>query len=116
MQFYTIANTAFSLSNANPKKSPLVHKVNVYADWCKKYAKAVKELPKMGADKSQYYDKELFFDAVIIDEAQDLASEWIDTLLGLLRDKEHGFARVFYDPAQRLYAKRDGIENVQVKA
>lgn len=111
--------------------------VNVYADWCKKYAKAVKELPKMGADKSQYYDKELphafssaqvklfkdkklrekmFFDAVIIDEAQDFASEWIDTLLGLLRDKEHGFARVFYDPAQRLYAKRDGIENVQVKA
>lgn len=137
MQFYTIANMAFSLSNANPEKSPLVHKVNVYADWCKKYAKAVKELPKMGADKSQYYDKELphafssaqvklfkdkkqrekmFFDAVIIDEAQDFASEWIDTLLGLLRDKEHGFARVFYDPAQRLYAKRDGIENVQVKA
>jgi superfamily I DNA/RNA helicase len=33
-----------------------------------------------------------------------------------LRDKEHGFARVFYDPAQRLYAKRDGIENFQVKA
>ena len=111
--------------------------VNVYADWCKKYAKAVKELPKMGADKSQYYDKELpkaftnaqtklfkdkkqrekmFFDAVIIDEAQDFASEWIDTLLGLLRDKERGFARVFYDPAQRLYANRDGIENVQVKA
>lgn len=111
--------------------------VNVYADWCKKYAKAVKELPKMGADKSQYYDKELphafsnaqvklfkdkklrekmFFDAVIIDEAQDFASEWIDTLIGLLRDKERGFARVFYDPAQRLYANRDGIENVQVKA
>lgn len=111
--------------------------VNVYADWCKKYAKAVKILPKMGADKSLYYDKELpqaftnaqsklfkdkklrekmFFDAVIIDEAQDFASEWIDSFIGLLRDKERGYARIFYDPAQRLYAKRNGIENAQVKA
>ena len=111
--------------------------VFVYADWCKKYAKAVKNLPKMGADKSLYYDKELphafreaqakmrkdkklrekmFYDAVIIDEAQDFASDWVDTLIDLLRDKDHGFVRVFYDPAQRLYASRDGIENAQVKA
>ena len=111
--------------------------VNVYADWCKKYAKAIKSLPKMGTDRSHYYNKELpqaftnaqaklfkdkklrekmFFDAVIIDEAQDFAGDWIDTLIGLLHDKDRGFVRVFYDPAQRLYANRDGIENAQVKA
>ena len=111
--------------------------VNVYADWCKKYAKAIKSLPKMGTDKSKYYNSDLpqaftsaqtklfkdkklrekmFFDAVIIDEAQDFASDWIDSFIGLLLDKERGFVRVFYDPAQRLYANRNGIENAQVKA
>lgn len=111
--------------------------IHAYSEWCKKYAKAVKILPKMGKNVSQYYDKDLpqaftqakkimrkdkklrekfFFDAVIIDEGQDFAGEWVDTLVDLLRDPERGTVRFFYDPAQRLYGTRDGIENAQVKA
>lgn len=111
--------------------------IHAYSEWCKKYAKAVKILPKMGKDVSQYYDKDLpqaftqaklvmrkdkkmrekfFFDAVIIDEGQDFAGEWVDTMVDLLRDTERGIVRFFYDPAQRLYGTRDGIENPQVKA
>ena len=111
--------------------------IHAYSEWCKKYAKAVKILPKMGKNVSQYYDKDLpqaftqakkimrkdkklrekfFFDAVIIDEGQDFAGEWVDTLVDLLREPERGTVRFFYDPAQRLYGTRDGIENAQVKA
>jgi len=111
--------------------------IHAYSEWCKKYAKAVKILPKMGKDVSQYYDKDLprlfsqankimrqdkkmrekfFFDAVIIDEGQDFAGEWVDTMVELLRNTERGVVRFFYDPAQRLYGSRDGIENEQVKA
>ena len=105
--------------------------VHAYSEWCKKYAKAVKILPKMGKDAAQYYDKDLphalkqatkmmrkdkkmrekfFFDAVIIDEGQDFACEWIDSLTELLRDSERGIIRFFYDPAQRLFGARNGID------
>ena len=99
--------------------------VHAYSEWCKKYAKTVKILPKMGKDASQYYDKDLpqalkrekfFFDAVIIDEGQDFAGEWIDSLTQLLRDPERGIMRFFYDPAQRLYGTRNGIDSEQIKS
>lgn len=110
--------------------------VHAYSEWCKKYAKAAKILPKMGKDASLYYDKELpqafrqsakvlrkdkksrekfFFDAVIIDEGQDFAGEWVDSLMDLLRDPVRGIVRFFYDPAQRLYGTRNGIDCEQVK-
>ena len=112
--------------------------VNAYSDWCEKYTKVADNRPEMGTDKSLYYDIELpqafakaqsklhkdkkqrekfFFDAVLIDEAQDFSSIWIDTLISLLQDTERGLVRVFYDPAQRLYNDgRNGIDNEQVQA
>ncbi len=112
--------------------------VNAYSEWCEKYTKAADNRPEMGSDKSLYYDIELpkafekaqsklskdkkqrekfFFDAILIDEAQDFSSVWIDTLISLLQDKERGLVRVFYDPAQRLYdSGRNGIDNEHVQA
>lgn len=109
--------------------------VNAYSVWCEKYAKAAKILPKKGTDQNEYYEntlphafarakkmlrnnkktrEKLFYDAVIIDEAQDFTSEWIDSIIELLQHAERGVVRIFYDPAQRLYGLRNGIENKQV--
>lgn len=111
--------------------------VYAYSEWCEKYVRAAKLKIKKGGDRSQYYDKELpqafvkaqkilakdkkkrekfFYDAIIIDEGQDFASEWVDGFIGLLHNQEHGIVRFFYDPAQRLYASRNGIDNAQVES
>ena len=111
--------------------------VYAYSEWCEKYVRAAKLKIKKSGDRSQYFDKELpqafvkaqkilakdkkkrekfFYDAVIIDEGQDFASEWVDGFIGLLHNEEHGIVRFFYDPAQRLYASRNGIDNAQVDA
>lgn len=110
--------------------------VLAYSEWCEKYVRAAKVKVAKSGDRSLYFDKELpqafvkaqkilakdkktrekfFYDAVIIDEGQDFASEWVDSFLGLLHNEEHGTVRFFYDPAQRLYASRNGIDNAQVE-
>lgn len=111
--------------------------VYAYSEWCEKYVRAAKLKIKRGGDRSLYFDKELpqafvkaqkilakdkkkrekfFYDAIIIDEGQDFASEWVDGFIGLLHNEEHGIVRFFYDPAQRLYASRNGIDNAQVES
>ena len=111
--------------------------VYAYSEWCEKYVRAAKVKVAKSGDRSQYFDRELpqafvkaqkllakdkkkrekfFYDAVIIDEGQDFASEWVDSFIGLLHSEEHGIVRFFYDPAQRLYASRNGIDNAQVDA
>lgn len=111
--------------------------VYAYSEWCEKYVRAAKLKIKKGGDRSLYFDKELpqafvkaqkilakdkkkrekfFYDAIIIDEGQDFASEWVDGFIGLLHNEEHGIVRFFYDPAQRLYASRNGIDNAQVES
>ena len=111
--------------------------VYAYSEWCEKYVRASKVKVAKGGDRSQYYDRELpqafvraqkvlakdkkkrekfFYDAVIIDEGQDFASEWVDGFIGLLHNQKRGIVRFFYDPAQRLYASRNGIDNAQVQA
>lgn len=114
--------------------------VLAYSEWCEKYAHAAKirvKKPTAEKAKSDYYEQELprafveaqkllrgskktrekfFYDAVIIDEGQDFASDWVDSLISLLRSSEQGVVRFFYDPAQRLYARNNGIDNAQVAA
>jgi hypothetical protein len=111
--------------------------VYAYSEWCEKYVRAAKLKVDKSGDRSQYFDRELpqafvkaqkilakdkkkrekfFYDAVIIDEGQDFASEWVDGFIGLLHNQEHGIVRFFYDPAQRLYASRNGIDNAQVES
>ena len=112
--------------------------VLAYSEWCEKYVRLAKiklDKPTSGEKLQEYYDKDLpqafvkaqkilfkdkkqrekfFYDAVIIDEGQDFASDWVDGCIGLLHDAGRGVVRFFYDPAQRLYAKRNGIDNPQV--
>ena len=111
--------------------------VHAYSEWCKTYAKAAKLEVSNKGDASEYYDRilpaafckaqkvlakdkkkreQFFYDAVIIDEGQDFASDWVDSMISLLKVPERGMVRFFYDPAQRLYGKRNGIENSQVAA
>ncbi len=56
-----------------------------------------------------------FFDALLIDEGQDFENGWLDTALKLLKDREGGTVRFFYDPAQTLYA-RDVLGNATINA
>jgi len=54
------------------------------------------------------------YDAIIVDEGQDMRDEWWASLEFLLRE-ESGFFFVFHDPSQNLYARSitlpDGMEN-----
>jgi hypothetical protein len=43
------------------------------------------------------------YDAVIVDEGQDLRAGWADLLEGCLRDPAHGTFVVFHDPAQDIF-------------
>lgn len=111
--------------------------VNAYSEWCKKYAKAAQLDIRNNGNPDKYYNTDLpqgfdraqkilkknkktreqfFFDAVIIDEGQDFTSGWVNSMISLLKAPEQGTVRFFYDPAQRLYGKRDGIDNGQVLA
>ena len=109
--------------------------VCAFSEWCKTYVKAAKLEVTNKGDKSEYYDRILpdafrkaqkvlfkdkkkreqyFYDAVIIDEGQDFTSDWVNGMISLLKNPDRGIVRFFYDPAQRLYGKRNGIENEQV--
>jgi Nuclease-related domain/AAA domain/UvrD-like helicase C-terminal domain len=48
-------------------------------------------------------DDEERFHAVIVDEGQDFALGWLESLQLLLRDTDHGVFWVFHDPAQALF-------------
>ena len=43
------------------------------------------------------------YHAVIVDEGQDFAIGWLESLQLLLRDQDHGVFWVFHDPAQALF-------------
>src|SRR5690606_2318225 len=50
------------------------------------------------------------FDAIVVDEGQDLDQEWWLPLLDLLRDRERGIVYVFGDANQDLYHAREPAE------
>jgi hypothetical protein len=50
------------------------------------------------------------FDAIVVDEAQDLDAVWWLPLLDLLRDRTHGIVYVFGDANQDLYHAREPDE------
>jgi ATP:corrinoid adenosyltransferase len=72
------------------------------------------DLPDYGKDPPQeYWRYELpaalmeagaaKYDALIVDEAQDLHTDWLDALTTVLRDPEHGSVWLFLDDNQRVY-------------
>ncbi len=54
-------------------------------------------------------NKGLLFDAIIIDEAQDLKETWLETLLLCLKDLETGRVFVFADDNQNLYENTQNL-------
>ena len=48
-------------------------------------------------------DLDARYHAIIVDEGQDFALGWLESLQLLLHDSEHGVFWVFHDPAQALY-------------
>ena len=87
-------------------------------------AKAGIELPKFADDETpppSFFEQTLpdalveaaailgeQFDAVIVDEAQDLRTEWLDSLLVILRDPEKGAIWLFLDDNQDVFGS--GLE------
>lgn len=52
------------------------------------------------------------YDAVIVDEGQDFQDAWWDTILELLRDKEHGIWYVFFDSNQNIYHRHASLQHI----
>jgi superfamily I DNA/RNA helicase len=76
------------------------------------------ELPSYPKDKAppEFFEDELpealidsttrmggIYDAILVDEAQDLHNHWLDALLSTLKDEEDGSAWLFMDDNQRVY-------------
>lgn len=46
------------------------------------------------------------YDALFVDEAQDLHNDWLDALIATLRDPDDAYVWLFMDDNQRVYANR----------
>ncbi|GAB2755509.1 ATP-binding domain-containing protein [Nocardioides salsibiostraticola] len=64
-----------------------------------------RQLPRLMAEKAQELTPGHRFDSVVVDEAQDFADSWWESVLGALRDEEEGGVFVFSDENQRLFAR-----------
>lgn len=67
------------------------------------------------SETSRIRQSNRFFDALLIDEGQDFENGWLDTALKLLKDRENGIVRFFYDSAQTLY-ERNVLGNPKINA
>jgi len=74
---------------------------------------------KLGIDKEQYFgeqmpnalllavaEKNLLFDAIIVDEGQDFHPNWLKTLEQLLHDPNESHFHIFFDDNQRIYDRK----------
>lgn len=66
------------------------------------------EMPRQLRDIAQTLPIEEKFDAVIVDEAQDFAPDWWESLLACLKDPEEGQIFAFMDVQQDVYRRWDG--------
>lgn len=86
-------------------------------------SKAGVELPRYPKDEApqRFWDEELpdallaaivalgpQYDAIMVDEAQDLHNDWLSALMITLRDPDEGTVWLFLDDNQRIY--RDGLD------
>jgi len=67
------------------------------------------ELPDV-LDRALKVLTDVRYDAIVVDEGQDLDAVWWLPLLDLLRDREHGIVYVFGDANQDLYHAREPDE------
>lgn len=69
------------------------------------YETYLPELFEKALDEISKEKEKLLFDAILIDEGQDMKSSWINGILKLLRNPETGIVRFYYDPIQTMYNK-----------
>jgi ATP:corrinoid adenosyltransferase len=63
------------------------------------------DLPNQMAEAAKALPEGKRFDAVVVDEVQDFAEAWWDTLLAALKDEETGQVYVFADEGQRVFPR-----------
>jgi superfamily I DNA and RNA helicase len=56
------------------------------------------------------------YDAILIDEAQDMHKDWIEFVVKLLRNPEHSHLLISSDGAQNLYNRNYNFKSVGIKA
>lgn len=56
------------------------------------------------------------YDAILIDEGQDLEKEWLGFIVKMLRNPEHSHLMLASDGAQNLYNRRYTLKSVGIKA
>ncbi|MCY6369423.1 3'-5' exonuclease [Clostridium ganghwense] len=56
------------------------------------------------------------YDAILIDEGQDLEEEWLKFIVKNLRDPEHSHLLLASDGAQNLYSRKYTLKSVGIKA
>lgn len=71
------------------------------------FARALDEMRVARDARGRKVFENRFFDAVLIDEGQDLCSDWLSAALKLQNDPKSSVVRFFYDPRQKLYEGRD---------
>ncbi|WP_241428115.1 DEAD/DEAH box helicase [Clostridium sp. DJ247] len=56
------------------------------------------------------------YDAILIDEGQDLEKEWLEFIVRMLRNPEHSHLMLASDGAQNLYNRKYTLKSVGIKA
>jgi len=88
--FQTVKNSKVAKLPPHPDESDPAR--NIY------FKKTMPEALELAA-----LEKEILFDAIIVDEGQDFEDTWFAALQSLLKDRENGVFYVFYDDNQRIY-------------
>ncbi|WP_394276865.1 NERD domain-containing protein [Luteococcus sp.] len=65
-----------------------------------------RELPALMAEAALTVPESQRFDAVVVDEGQDFATDWWQPLLLALREPDHGGLHVFSDERQRVFDRQ----------
>jgi len=88
-----------------PRKEPKDSKAKTeyFQSVSESFGPAIKELRKQ--------KKNMFFDALVIDEGQDFENGWLDTVQQLLKDPQNGIIRFFYDHNQTIFKGREVLGN-----
>ena len=68
------------------------------------------------AIRSDYLDKLEKYDAILIDEGQDMAKEWLEFIVNMLRSPQKSHLLLASDGAQNLYNRKYTLKSVGIQA
>jgi superfamily I DNA/RNA helicase len=109
--------TSRTRSDLAGEPSPGGLTVSTFHELCLTLGREAGTLPPEPADKTQEWWDEILpralydalsvvggrYHAIVVDEGQDFARDWLDSLYLMLTDAEHDVLYVFHDPEQALY-------------